>query len=96
MADFDGVPFRVVSAAHLAVIALSVGRGKDYALILALLGDLSMNDILGRLDRQAAWQRSRRLLPWPVKIRMAEMAREAIKQLRDDGARNKPRKADAR
>ena len=47
-----------------------------------------MNDIPEMLDRQAAWQRSRRLLPWPVKIRMAEMAREAIKQLRDDGARN--------
>ena len=55
-----------------------------------------MNDIPGMLDRQAAWQRSRRLLPWPVKIRMAEMAREAIKQLRDDGAWNKPRKDDAR
>jgi hypothetical protein len=55
-----------------------------------------MNDTRGMLDRQAAWQRSRRLLPWPVKIRMAEMAREAIKQLRDDGARNKPRKTDAR
>jgi hypothetical protein len=30
-ADFDGVPFRVVGAAHLAVIALSVGRGQGYA-----------------------------------------------------------------
>ncbi len=55
-----------------------------------------MNDIPRMLDRQAAWQRSRRLLPWPVKIRMAEMAREAIKQLRDDGARNKARKDDPR
>lgn len=36
-ADFDGVPLRVVSACHLAVIALSVGRGKDFARILALL-----------------------------------------------------------
>ena len=36
-ADFDGVPFRVVGAPHLAVIALSVGRAKDYARILALL-----------------------------------------------------------
>jgi len=51
-----------------------------------------MNDTPGMLDRQAAWQRSRRLLPWPVKIRMAERAREAIKQLRDDSARKKPRK----
>ena len=33
----EGVPLRVVSAEHLAVIALSVGRAKDYARILALL-----------------------------------------------------------
>jgi hypothetical protein len=36
-ADFDGVPFRVVRAGHLAAIALSVGRAKDLARILALL-----------------------------------------------------------
>lgn len=36
-ADFAGVPFRVVSARHLAAIALSVGRAKDFARILALL-----------------------------------------------------------
>ncbi len=36
-ADFEGVPFRVVRADYLAVIALSVGRPKDYARILALL-----------------------------------------------------------
>lgn len=36
-ADFEGVPFRVVRADHLAVIALSVGRAKDYARVLALL-----------------------------------------------------------
>jgi hypothetical protein len=36
-ADFDGVPFRVVRAAHLAVIALSVGRAKDFTRILSLL-----------------------------------------------------------
>lgn len=36
-ADFEGVPFRVVRADHLAVIALNVGRPKDYARILALL-----------------------------------------------------------
>ena len=36
-ADFDGVPFRVVRATHLALIALSVGRAKDFARILALL-----------------------------------------------------------
>jgi hypothetical protein len=36
-ADFEGVPIRVVRADHLAVIALSVGRAKDFARILALL-----------------------------------------------------------
>lgn len=33
----EGVPLRVVRAEHLAVIALSVGRAKDHARILALL-----------------------------------------------------------
>jgi len=42
-ADFDGVPFRVVRAAHLAVIALSVGRAKDFTRILALLETGSVN-----------------------------------------------------
>ncbi len=36
-ADFEGVPLRVVEAKYLAVIALSVGRAKDFARILALL-----------------------------------------------------------
>lgn len=36
-ADLDGIPFRVVTPEYLAVIALSVGRAKDYTRILALL-----------------------------------------------------------
>jgi len=36
-AEFEGVPLRVVRADYLAVIALSVGRAKDLARILALL-----------------------------------------------------------
>lgn len=36
-AEFEGVPLRVVRADYLAVIALSVGRAKDFARILALL-----------------------------------------------------------
>lgn len=36
-ADYDGIPLRVVPADHLALIALSVGRAKDFARILALL-----------------------------------------------------------
>jgi hypothetical protein len=35
--DFEGLPFRVVRADYLAVIALSVGRPKDAARIIALL-----------------------------------------------------------
>lgn len=35
--DFEGEPLRVARADHLAVIALSVGRAKDFARILALL-----------------------------------------------------------
>jgi hypothetical protein len=35
-ADFEGVPLRVVRADHLACIALSVGRPKDHARVLAL------------------------------------------------------------
>ena len=42
IADFDGVPLHVVRADYLAVIALSVRRGKDYARILALLESLSV------------------------------------------------------
>jgi len=35
--DFEGTSFRVVGAAYLAVIALSVGRAKDFTRILALI-----------------------------------------------------------
>lgn len=46
-ADFEGIPFQVVRADHLAVIALSVGRPKDFARILALLesGSVSQEEI---------------------------------------------------
>jgi hypothetical protein len=36
-ADFDGMPLRVLRADYLAVIALSVGRAKDFLRILALM-----------------------------------------------------------
>jgi hypothetical protein len=35
--DVDGVPLRVIRADYLCVIALSVGRAKDMARVLALL-----------------------------------------------------------
>ena len=61
-ADFEGVPFRVVRADYLAVIALNVGRSKDFTRILALLesGSVSREEI-GRLseryDLSEAWKR---------------------------------------
>ena len=61
-ADFEGVAFRVVRADHLAVIALSVGRAKDFTRILALLesGSVSRDAIRMLADRHGlgdAWTR---------------------------------------
>jgi hypothetical protein len=67
-ADFEGVPFRVVDAVHLAVIALSVGRAKDFARVLALLESGAVTrEAIGHLAGQhglaGAWDRfSRRFL----------------------------------
>lgn len=41
--DVDGVPFSVVRADYLAVIALSVGRAKDLTRVLALLESESVS-----------------------------------------------------
>ena len=56
------MPLRVVSAAHLAVIALSVGRAKDFARILGLMESRSVSaDEIGALavrhGLEDAWQR---------------------------------------
>ena len=64
-ADFEGVPFRVVGATHLAVIALSVGRAKNFARVLALLeSDATTSDGIGTLAARHgladAWTRFRR------------------------------------
>ena len=61
-ADFEGVPFRVVRADYLAVIALSVGRSKDFTRILALLesGSVSREEIAHLAERYElsdAWKR---------------------------------------
>jgi hypothetical protein len=52
-ADLEGTPVRVVRADHLAVIALSVGRAKDFARILALResGSVSNEEIAALADR---------------------------------------------
>ena len=61
-ADFEGVPLRVVRAVYLAVIALSVGRGKDFARILSLLeagaatGD-EIGELAARHGLTNAWRR---------------------------------------
>ena len=64
-ADFEGVPFRVVRADYLAVLALSVGRAKDLARILALLesGSVSREEIAQLAARHGlaeAWRRFER------------------------------------
>jgi hypothetical protein len=61
-ADFEGEAFRVVRADHLAAIALSVGRAKDFARVLALLesGGVSrdaIRSLAARHDLAEAWQR---------------------------------------
>lgn len=67
-ADFEGVPFRVVGAVHLAVIALSVGRAKDSARVLALVeSGAATPDEIGALaaahGQSDAWNRfTRRFL----------------------------------
>lgn len=60
--DFEGVPLRVVRADHLAAIALSVGRAKDFARILALLESGSVTrEAIAQLARKhglvEAWER---------------------------------------
>jgi hypothetical protein len=59
--DFEGVPLRVVRAVHLAVIALKVGRAKDFARILALLEAESVTPeeiagLAGKHGLEKAWQ----------------------------------------
>ena len=61
-ADFEGVSVRVVSADHLAVIALSVGRAKDFARILGLLESGSVSRerlarLAGRHGLTNSWAR---------------------------------------
>ena len=63
-AEFEGVPFRVVRADYLAVIALSVGRAKDLTRILALLeaGSVTPAEIALLAQRHGlsdAWTRFR-------------------------------------
>lgn len=61
-ADYEGVGLRVVSADYLAVIALSTGRPKDMARILALLESKSVTretiaTLAARHGMRDAWKR---------------------------------------
>ncbi|MBN2554170.1 MAG: hypothetical protein JXB06_15435 [Spirochaetales bacterium] len=60
--EIDGIPLRVVRADFLSAIALSTGRPKDFARILALLetGAVSSEDIASLVEHfglQEKWQR---------------------------------------
>lgn len=63
-ADFDGVPLRVVRPDHLAVLALSVGRAKDFTRILSLLESGSvtpdeLRQLAARHGLSESWERFR-------------------------------------
>lgn len=64
LGEIDGVPLRVVRADYLAVIALSVGRAKDLARVLALreaaaVTDEEMASLSSRFGLSAQWQKFR-------------------------------------
>ncbi|MBM4143832.1 MAG: hypothetical protein FJ225_09620 [Lentisphaerae bacterium] len=59
--DIDGIPLRVVRADYLAVIALSVGRAKDMARIVALreagaATDAALEELAARHGLSSAWK----------------------------------------
>jgi hypothetical protein len=61
VSDFEGLPFRVVRADYLAVIALSVGRTKDFSRILALLESrvvsrVEIADLATKYNLYGAWK----------------------------------------
>ena len=63
MGDIDGIPLKVVRADFLAVIALSVGRPKDFARILALresgtVDDEAVSNLATRYERHPSGKHS--------------------------------------
>jgi len=59
--DLDGIPLRVIRADYLAVIALSVGRPKDFARMLALreagaVNDKEISDLAMRHNLTSEWK----------------------------------------
>jgi hypothetical protein len=47
--------------------------------------NMGFDDVMKLLERQAAWQKGRKTLPWPEKIRIAEAIRESVLQIRSTG-----------
>ena len=41
-----------------------------------------MSDVRERLEKAAEWQKSRKALSWPEKVRLAEAIRDSLAQLR--------------
>lgn len=63
--EIEGVPVRVVSAVHLAVIALSVGRAKDHLRIVSLLesgtvSEKAIAEVAARHGLSQQWDRFRK------------------------------------
>jgi hypothetical protein len=59
--EVEGIPLRVMTAEHLAAIALSVGRAKDFSRILqfiesGVLDSASLDDILNRHHLLPKWE----------------------------------------
>jgi hypothetical protein len=60
MIELDGTPTRVMTAEHLAAIALNTGRAKDFARIVQFIeqnavDDSALEDILKRHGLEAKW-----------------------------------------
>ena len=49
-----------------------------------------MSEVIKLLQRQSAWQKSRKDLSWPEKIRMAEAIRDSVLKLRRSGQSRRP------
>jgi hypothetical protein len=56
--------------------------------------DSWMSDPQPLLDRQAEWQKTRKALSWPEKIRMAERIRESVLRFRRGAPPKKPDQAE--
>jgi len=64
-ADFEGISLRVVQATYLALIALSVGRAKDWTRILSLLESGSatqdsISSLAAQYNLSEAWENFRK------------------------------------